>query len=86
MYHYNTKIMNATQANYTATSYNEKNNSAEFVGIMERIKSNAHKGVFSVEVKSLSSATKKALRKDGYKIVDCSDPRDGYTEYSIRWD
>jgi hypothetical protein len=74
------KIMNAKQANYTATSYNEKNNSAEFVGILERIKSNAHKGIFSIEVKSISLSTRKALEKDGYKIVD------GYSEYSIRWD
>lgn len=80
------KIMNAKQANYTANSYNEKNNSAEFVGIMERIKTNAHKGAFAIEAKSVSLATRNALEKDGYKIVDCSDLRDGFTSYSIRWD
>lgn len=78
--------MNAAQAKYAATDYNEKNNSAEYTDIINKVKANAGKGLFSVEVKWISGSTKKKLQSEGFKIVDCSDPRDGYTEYSIRWD
>lgn len=77
--------MNAEQANYAATSFNENHNSLEFSTIIDKIKENSNKGLFSVKVKSISSSTLAKLKADGFKIIDCSDHRENYTEYSITW-
>lgn len=85
MYHYNTTIMNATQARKTAETYNETNLSKELKEIFEKIKIASEKGEFSIEVKNIGKETRAALKKEGYKIIDCSDPRDNYIEWSIQW-
>lgn len=77
--------MNATQARKTAITYNESNLSKELKEIFSEIKIASEKGKFSIEVKTIGKDTIAALKKEGYKIIDCSDPRDNYTEWSVQW-
>lgn len=77
--------MNAKEARALSKQYKDIKLAQIMMRVNKAIKEAAQKGEFETDVGRLTHTEIEILEKRGYKVMDNTDPRDGYTTYLISW-
>lgn len=79
-------MMNASEARKRATSITNDTNAALLAQIEKQIETAVNAGGTTVDVAYLSNSTvMKALKDNGYKVENNTDPRGGDSWCTISW-
>ena len=79
-------MMNASEARKRATSIANDTNAALLAQIEKQIETAVNAGGTTVDVAYLSNSTvMKALKDNGYKVTNYTDPRPGESWCTISW-
>lgn len=78
--------MTAHEARQLAQKQLDKRKNAQIELVYQKINTAVKKGEFECfYYGSLPSTVIDELRKDGYNVSDCTDPRDNKITYEIQW-